>query len=53
MCPCCHIDAATFCLLLVASVDCDLIPSNVLDHWSFTQTGKRWEGSLGTDLEDL
>lgn len=46
-------DAANFCLLSVASVDHDLISSNVLDHWSFTQAGKRWEGSLGTDLEDL
>lgn len=46
-------DAANFCLLLVASVDHDLISSNVLDHWSFAQADKRWEGSLGTDLEDL
>lgn len=46
-------DAANFCLRLVASVDHGFISSNVLDHWSFTQAGKRWEGSLGADLEDL
>lgn len=46
-------DAANFCLVLVASVDHDLISNNVLDHWSFIQAGRRWEGSLGTDLEDL
>ncbi|XP_039234075.1 lys-63-specific deubiquitinase BRCC36 isoform X1 [Pipra filicauda] len=40
-------DAANFCLLLVASVDHDLISSNVLDCWPSTQAGKRWEGSLG------
>lgn len=53
VCPCCH----TWCCQLLPSLsslfDHDLISGNVLDHWSFTQAGKRWEGSLGTDLEDL
>lgn len=45
-------DAANFCLS-VASVDRALVSNNVLDYWLSTQAGKRWEGNLERDLEEL